>query len=190
MASSGTTSSWNNKLNNFQNKLPNCLNPNSGSCKLPQCQNCWGVYWIFLIVVIIILIYALILRLLYGKGMVYYDNMNKKLFTIPRTSCCSSWPISHLILFFILGFIFPDCLIIIIIAGVLWEVIESIAATLTSSERHAVRSESSSVQYSGNWFAASGMDIVMDLIGVFAGKFARIALDPYLPPSWQRSKKA
>ena len=108
-----------NGLNNFKNKMPKSINPSSKSCLLPQCSTCYWVYWIFAIVVLVIFLYWLFLVTTFGKGYEYRDFMNQKLFNVPfLENCCSSWPLSHFLLFFILGFVFPGCLILLIIAGV------------------------------------------------------------------------
>ena len=89
----------------------------------------FGTYnWIFLLVIILIFIHWFFLSKTFGKEYKCKDLLNHKL--IDRQTlgkdCCSGWVLSHFVLFFILGFFFPDCIALLIIAGVLWEIIEFI----------------------------------------------------------------
>ena len=97
------------------------------------------------------------------------DVMNFKVFQINALDkCCSMWPISHFILFFILGLLFPDCPIVIV-AGIFWEIVESCLAYVFKKPRQAIRS-SGNVEYSENWIAGSFKDILFNTAGFLLGR--------------------
>ena len=60
---------------------------------------------ILLVLMLLIGIYGLTIMTLFPKKMVYKDFMNYKIFSLPDSNCCSLWPMSHLVLYLILGFI-------------------------------------------------------------------------------------
>lgn len=145
------------------------VTPGNPKCKLPYCKKCEGVYKILAFVVLVIFVYAIFLAVVYGQNKTQKDFMNVKVFDMPSLeNCCSLWPLSHLILFFILGFLYPDCGILIISLGIGWELFEMLLAGATRTNRQYVRS-SSKIEYSENWWAGSFKDIVMNVVGYAAG---------------------
>jgi hypothetical protein len=99
-------------------------------------------------------------------------------------NCCSLWPISHGILFFIIGILFPDCDIIAIGGGIIWELIEMLMGSVTSKQRQGVRrSAKSKIEYSKNWWAGSMKDILFNIVGFYLGKAVSKSLDlhPCIP---------
>jgi len=154
-------------------------NPNDklsgGKCTLPDCRNCGGVYKIFIIVLLILFIHVIYLFVNYGLDYKNNDFMNIKLFNFPAfgEKCCSGWPISHFILFMILGMLFPDCGKLIITIGILWEGLEY-AAGLYFSGFDMIRPKSqnnSNTQYSEQWLAGNWYDIIFDVLGFLFGRF-------------------
>jgi hypothetical protein len=148
------------------------VDPKSEKCKLPYCDKCFGAYLISIVIAIWIIIYFFIIRGIYGvRRMTHNDIMNQKIFDmrIMGENCCSWWPISHFILFMILGILFPDCDVVIISAGVLWELFEVTWSTLEGSQREELRSKEK-IEYSKNWWAGSFKDILFNIAGFYTGK--------------------
>lgn len=141
-------------------------------CILPRCRECQGMYKLFLISITLIIGYWFYLLGEYGGDetkAIYADPLNKIVFNIPTIeNCCSWWPLSHFILFFIIGVLFPECGVIAIIAGVLWELFEVGAHAVIGRERQYVRGETG-VEYSQSWWAGSMKDIFFNIVGFYAG---------------------
>jgi len=132
---------------------------------------CAGVYKIFLFIVIVICIYWVVLRLAYGDDVINNDFMNKMVFSLPGfENCCSWWPISHFILFFIIGLLFPYCGLVAMTGGIIWELIEVFLSTLQRAPRQGIRTKGGNVQYSQNWWAGSFKDIIANFAGYYTGK--------------------
>lgn len=143
-------------------------------------KRCLGVWKVFGFVVAVIMFYFcyLITRASFDgnkdplSNIHKYDFMNIKLFNMSLLeNCCSMWPLSHFILFFFLGVLFPDCPVPIIAGGVLWEVLEMIMSYVFKRNRQAVRSMTGgSLEYSKNWMQGSMKDIVFDILGYVIGR--------------------
>nr|QBK86384.1 MAG: uncharacterized protein LCMAC102_01790 [Marseillevirus LCMAC102] len=113
------------------------------------------------------------MRGIYGvRRIAINDVMNQKLFDmkILGEHCCSWWPISHFFLFFILGVLFPDCDVIILLGGVLWEFFEMSWAMFEGSNFQAIESKGKKVEYSERWWAGSMKDILFNIVGFYTGK--------------------
>lgn len=125
------------------------------------------------VVAIMIGLYWVYLRKTYGEKMANNDLMNEKIIDLPwLENCCSWWPISHFIFYAILGFLFPNCAVIILGLGILWEVLEVIFGKLVVGsqwKRQALREDDGSIEYSQNWWAGSFKDIIMNTGGFFVG---------------------
>ncbi len=141
-------------------------------CDAFTCQPCRKPLIILILVALVIGIYWLYLKNQYGSKMVYGDFMNEKVIDLPfLENCCSWWPISHFILNAILGFFFPQCAVLIIGLGIIWELVEVVMGSLVVGQtwqRQALRS-TASVEYSQNWWAGSFKDIIMNITGFFFG---------------------
>jgi len=120
-------------------------------CPLPQCEECKGVYIILVTIGTLITLYFFILWMTVGaKRIVQHDVLDSRILNIPELhKCCSWWPVTHLVLFFVIGLFFPHCDLVAIGMGVLWELIESLAS------------------------AGSIQDIFVNVIGFYAGKLVR-----------------
>lgn len=142
--------------------------------KTRTCSKCTGVYRIFLFIVVIILLYWIFLYSVSSdtQNLLSRDFMNIKLFNFNALeNCCSGWPISHFILFYILGLLFPDCTFWVIGAGVAWEVFEVLLSYVDIMNRQPVRGNiSNKIEYSQNWWAGSSKDILMNTVGFLLGK--------------------
>lgn len=123
-------------------------------------------------IAVVIGIYWLYLRNTYGNQMVYGDFMNQKVIDIPFfENCCSWWPISHFVLFLILGFLFPNCVLLIITLGIVWELIEVMMGKLVVGDkwqRQPLR-QGGNVEYTQDWWAGSAKDILFNIAGFGVG---------------------
>lgn len=138
---------------------------------LPLWSSCSGVYKVFLFLVLIICAYWLVLRIAYGDSVVDNDPMNKIVFKVPfLENCCSWWPISHFVVFFIIGVLFPNCGLVAMTGGIIWELIEVFLSALQSKPRQGVRTSKGDVQYSQNWWAGSIKDVFANFAGFYLGK--------------------
>lgn len=140
-------------------------------------KKCLKMYNIFIPIVIIIVIYYVYMRAVYKEQEVpHNDMMNVKIIDLPiLENCCSMWPISHLILFTIIGYLYPTCDAIAIGSGIAWEAIEVLLSFMfNKSDRQATRERDGTVEYSQSWWAGSMKDILMNIVGFYLGKIIRI----------------
>ena len=94
------------------------------------------------------------------------DFLNYRIFNMKNTNCCSMWPISHFLLYFILGIFFPECGIPLIIFGVAWEGIEILGGTLEAKKR-----KKRGQQYSEKYWMGSVADLIANPLGFICGYF-------------------
>ncbi len=150
-------------------------------------SNCWiPILILIIIAVLIVFIYSLLLK--YSKyntskteGIVakilYFNSKWEDVF----------WQMTHFVLFFILGFFFPSCDIVIIALGVIWELLES---ALGQFMPRIFRSTQFKSCRSGDlekyqWWHGSAIDIMIDIIGFYIGKSFRLLFwNPYNPPNY------
>jgi hypothetical protein len=133
------------------------------SCKQP--------IYILLSVAALIFIYFMIMMFIYKDEKIFItkDPLNYKLFNLNMfENCCSGWPVSHFILFMILGFLYPNCWKIILLLGIIWELIEVSFYWFRSSDRQWVRTNNN-LEYSKNWWAGSYKDIIFNCAGFGVG---------------------
>ncbi len=148
-------------------------------CKLPYGQECKGAYFILLLIPILIIIYWIYL-LWRSKGgcvtcpsVIENDFLNQKVLDMPYLeNCCSWWPITHFVLFFILGVLFPNCEVLIIGAGIIWELVEMLMSSAFGRSRQPIRA-GANVEYSTNWWAGSAKDVLFNITGFYLGKWYR-----------------
>jgi hypothetical protein len=104
------------------------------------------------------------------------DPLNKRLIKI-GSNCCSFWPISHFIFYFILGLFFPQYQIEFIIIGIIWEIIEILLgqgchiAKRGGGYRKLFCNENASAkgtQYT-YWVSGSWSDIIFNIAGLYLG---------------------
>jgi hypothetical protein len=127
---------------------------------------------ILILISIIIGFYNIILRYLYKDKFIYHDILNKKIFNLDiLENCCSGWTLSHFILFFILGLLFPDCIVVILIISVLWEFIEVFIGHYVNGNnwKRQITRNNGNIEYSTNWWAGSYKDILVNILGFMTG---------------------
>ena len=150
--------------------------------KLFDKKKCKYIIYIVVAIAIVIVVYGILMKLFFKGEMVHKDFMNKKIFSlgILGSNCCSFWPISHLVLYTILAFIFPDCLLFLFLLGVLWEGIEMTGGVVLSEfglNEQKKKEYSNKIEYSGKWVHGSFKDIVFNSVGIALGFSLRKAYD-------------
>ena len=114
---------------------------------------------------------------LYNRDIVSADFLNRKLFSFRLLeNCCSARPVSHFILYTLLGYFYPYCWKLAITTGVIWELVEVVAHHVTGGERQPTIANGN-VEYSTNWWAGTSKDIVMNTTGFLFGSAIRDAVD-------------
>lgn len=168
---SDIVNSWGDEL------LPKSINPQSTSCRLPGCQSCFGVYWIFLIIILMIFLHWVLLLASFGKNYKSGDILNRKIISIGNVEL-SGWNLSHFVLFFILGFIFPNCLMILVMAGLLWELVEYTTGYIikTYLNKKDEKVNDPKIAYSDQYLTWSYLDPFMDIAGLLLGAGLRILI--------------
>jgi len=100
------------------------------------------------------------------------DALNVSLLKIGNHHC-SGWTLSHFILYFILGYNFPECDVFIISMGVAWELVECIAGEFTNTESGGQYRYNGTIHYR-NWWSGNFMDIVYNIAGFYCGKYFKV----------------
>lgn len=141
---------------------------------------CKGVYILFAIALILILIYG---RYLASKGPYTptRDPLNRTIFELPGIGPISIWPISHLFLFFIIGFAFPHCALPAMLGGIAWEGIECGIyhyQKYRSKNTPKTNITGENTQYGENWWNWSVFDLIMNAIGFYLGRWLRLSIAP------------
>jgi hypothetical protein len=128
-------------------------------------KKCHLVYGVALIVacLAIVLYKKIILRDDPGQ-----DFLNQGIVRLDKETLLSFWPISHFVVYFILGLMFPHpgCAVFFMVGGVLWEVFEEFMGTIASN--NVVVAEG--VQYR-SWWSGRVDDIFYNALGYFVGVF-------------------
>ena len=149
---------------------------------------------------VVIMTYGLIMKSLFKDKMILKDFMNYKICDISLfgADCCSLWPFSHLILYAILAFIFPDCLIVLFIIGVVWELMEMSGDFIISKYNKTKKSrpmsqkkksETSKVEYKGVWIQGNFKDILFNVVGIAIGFGLRKAWDAQKKKQAEKQKQ-
>lgn len=129
---------------------------------------CRGAIYVLLVVFAFIVVYYVYRRLV-GGNVATADPLNRKVFSLPcLENCCSWWPISHFLLYAILGFFFPQCFFLLFLIGIGYELLEMILAKIFGSERQPL-AEADHVEYSQNWWSGSLKDILFNVLGLVTG---------------------
>lgn len=155
-------------------------------CSNAKCgdSGCLSMYKIFCFVVGLILIYWVALLKVNGseRKAVYGDPMNRIVFDLKLPfleACCSWWPISHFILFTVIGYLYPKCDAVAILSGIGWELTEVGVYYAMGADRQGVRKiGSENIEYSSSWWMGSFKDIFMNIGGFYFGKTLNETFSP------------
>ena len=137
----------------------------------------------FVGVVILIGLYHATMYNIYGKNFTEYDLLNRIALHVPSLKsgikilpfdpdppeCCSGWPVTHFILFMVLAYKFPQHAKFLFIAGIVWEVMESLIGYLFTkdiAEKNNIQPKS---MYKTQWWTGNFNDILFNTAGIIAG---------------------
>lgn len=115
---------------------------------------------------VLIAIGFVIVNVFYRTEIMKVDPLNKKLFSVGPITV-SWWPISHFILYTILGFLFPKCWLLIMVLGILWEIFEFITGLVLHKRRYVYTTKG--VQYNDKWWAPNVFDPLFNALGFLTG---------------------
>lgn len=132
-------------------------------------KNCAGAFRIFAFVILCILLYGLILKMVFGLDFSSKDFMNYNVIHVPYYGEMSFWPITHFVLFMILGILFPCCDVIVIVAGIVWEIIEELFGKYYEKNIAKIDTSNKDIQYPV-WWGGRVSDIVCNILGFYTGK--------------------
>jgi hypothetical protein len=125
-------------------------------------SNCIWIWFIMLLVVTFITQYYLYVN-------INTDKLNYIIFETGFDNCCSTWPILHLLLYLILGFVWPDCWVQLWLMGVIWEIFEEISGRLMINKLIPNDTNTSAVKMQYTKLDGRWSDIVMNSIGLLMG---------------------
>lgn len=117
-----------------------------------------------IIVIAVGLVNCLYFAIIYALKIVGKDPLNIKYFHLVG-NCCSGWAIGHFVLYFIIGLLYPDCGILAIGFGALWELIEVIIGSFQEKNKNP----NPNVQYANKWWAGNMIDIFINAAGFYTG---------------------
>lgn len=138
-----------------------------------QTDKCFLAYITIFGILLIFLFYTNILKKRYGDKISKYDPMNKKLdLKVYPFDNISMWPVSHFVMYFILGFMFPYCARGILTIGIAWEIIECLIGNYKYDKN--LETDPGKYQYSKNWWSGTVQDLFYNLSGFIFGAFISI----------------
>jgi len=139
---------------------------------------------IFIGIFIITISYIIGMYMFFPKDILYkYDILNYTVFKINDVSY-SLWPVSHFLLYFIIGLFCRDHWVFILFIGVLWEFFEyvfgnilyqndfieenedGIVSFYKDKNIHTIKSKN---QYNKKWLTFNKTDIVFNTLGYISG---------------------
>jgi len=101
------------------------------------------------------------------KSNSYVDPLTKSMFPHPYNMYFDGWGISHFVLFFVLGYLYPSKIIFIWVLGTIWELLE-----YSIKDKPFYLSKCNYVidtDHGAGWWYGRWQDIVMNTAGVFLG---------------------
>lgn len=121
---------------------------------------------------IVILTVAVVLIFLYERHLCFLnlrDTMTRPLLPEPFTNVSDGWAISHILLFAILAYLYPTCLVPLFIIGVVWEAMEEAYGWIVRNTR--IQHVSCHLQMSdmSSWWFGRWHDIISNSIGLGLG---------------------
>lgn len=146
-------------------------------------QNCTGA-----IVILVVIASLIVLRYVYllktnqnsERKLIHNDIMNRIVVDLSGQRL-SWWRISHFLMYFVLGFLFPQCWLFLVVIGFFWELFEFAVQFFAYQDRHRIdnrdndasyrqqQTAAPAIDYDTVWWTGSFQDIVYNLLGLFAG---------------------
>lgn len=126
------------------------------------------VYIYFGVIVLMLIIYTAYLLILFGKACASSgDILNKVLCKLPVFGDFGGWSLTHVICYYIAGFLFPEQWVLIFIIGVAWEFFEVILGDIITYFMGAPGKEYG--LYGDKWMDGRLSDIWYNTIGLALG---------------------
>ena len=122
------------------------------------------------------LVYTGTLFALYGPKSTVIDPLNHKIINIPYLNWqYSLWPITHFIFYLILGYYYPQYIIVFMIMGIFWELFEMclgkiISCFIKDHPDNILVDKIKNIQYTTTRLS-SYSDIVFNTLGLITGYF-------------------
>ena len=123
----------------------------------------------------LIIIYFFIMKYIFKKKASLYDPLNKKIISIPilGKTCCSYWPLSHIVAFAVFSYIWPQYIHHIFFLGIVWELVEYVLKIILTKKGEELkfkrtRDENNNIEYT-NWWGSSSKDLIFNAIGIGIG---------------------
>lgn len=133
-----------------------------------NCFECRGLYIYFIIIILLIYLYVVFMMAMFGdSGQVESDRLNIVLIKETPIGPIGGWPLSHFLAFFVAGLLFPDCFLVAMAAGVIWEIYETVVGNLFYGDRPIC--DDGSQLYQGKWMQGRVEDIIFDFLGFLFG---------------------
>lgn len=128
-----------------------------------KCNLLYVIY--FLLAIVSIILISIYLSATPDERIIHSQNdpLSKTVFSMCGENF-SFWPISHFLLYTIIGYLCPSFWMEATTIGICWELLEYNLGEYTSRE------QMSSKQYSGaRWFRSSPYDIIFNTVGLMTG---------------------
>lgn len=130
----------------------------------------------------ILALYAVYLAVTGRKDYVDTKLFDTKIFKrMFSEDCCSGWPLSHFLFNFLLGVLFPQCQLFIILMGICWEGFEwgagALAARFLPKKKDIINTSTCTGDYCDRWVSGNFKDIVFNIAGLYTGVLIRFIID-------------
>jgi hypothetical protein len=127
------------------------------------------INYTLMVLILIVTVFAIFLYERYLCFLNIRDAMTRPLLPEPFSNISDGWAISHILLYTLLAFLFPSCLLPLFIVGVVWEILEEIYGWVvrnTSFKHVSCHTERS---HMSSWWFGRWHDIVSNSIGLGIG---------------------
>jgi len=133
-----------------------------------------NLYLVCTLMANIIMLYFLFLRKKFNGKVTTNDALNRKITDIPGLgkNCCSWWPISHFVFFFLLSYKWPQYWLHLVLLGIVWEVYEVVYGKAGSQKKFKKTRVGNKIE-SENWWSSSAKDILFNGMGILLGTTLR-----------------
>ena len=138
-----------------------------------------NLYTVIILLGASIIVYFNVMKAIYKDKLSNNDPLNKKVINAPflGKNCCSWWPLSHFIAFFIFGYIWPQHWKHLFGLGVVWECVEWVLNYLMTPKGEELkfkrtRTENGDIEYE-QWWSSSKKDILFNGAGILCGVYLK-----------------
>jgi len=140
---------------------------NLPGARTPETRHCRKVYQMMLLMFGILILYWLFLFMICGMEKITSCDQINRVLIDNKTMKFGGWSLSHVIFYYIIGLLFPDCMLLAMTIGVLWEIFEEVLGMFKPINIGITKSNG--LQYSEGWIRGSVSDVIYNFIGFVAG---------------------